>query len=297
MKMSNDFGAQSDDMEAIHVYMKGQVPKTPESTAIRSQYLKWFDGLGFWDKNWSGSAYDEARTRRNQYNLKNAVTPAEKAQVQTVLAQGMTTEQMAGKSRPVINVKTGAVGSQVRNPTVPGISPGLNRVLKLGVKPGDDVKQWQSFLGLTPPTGYFDSITDKKTRTYQTENGLKADGIVGAMTWAKAFPAVKKTPFVDSAQTASVASNINNAFKSPPKAASFAPSKSAPAFAPSKPTPTFAPSKSAPTSKPETPVTTHASMVPGLSDLDKLPFWAKILGALGLGGAVYYGAKQHEKNR
>ncbi len=53
-------------------------------------------------------------------------------------------------------------------------------LLKLGSK-GQDVKELQSALGLKP-SGVFDQETKEAVETYQRENGLMVDGIVGSQT-------------------------------------------------------------------------------------------------------------------
>lgn len=285
--MSNDtsFEGQSDDVEAIYAYMKNAVPKTTEATTVRSQFLSWYGNATFWDKSMSSSWYDEARSRRNLFNLKNATTPVQKAQVENVLSKGMTTEQMEGKPRPVINIKTGAVGSQVKNPTVPGIAPGLTRNLKLGLK-GDDVKQWQSFLGLTPPTGYFDAATDKKTRDYQRANGLLVDGVVGKNTWGKAF-AEKANPF---SEPLPVAANIASAFK---PAARGTPRQTAPAAA--SPSPRAATTPAAAAAKVEASAIVSKPTV--MQKIAAAPLWQKALGGAAAAGAVFLGVKKLEPRR
>ena len=56
-------------------------------------------------------------------------------------------------------------------------------MLKLGSS-GDEVKQLQTKLGLTPD-GDFGPATEKAVKTWQEKNGLTADGIVGDTTWSK----------------------------------------------------------------------------------------------------------------
>lgn len=53
--------------------------------------------------------------------------------------------------------------------------------LKLGSK-GELVELLQSFLGIKV-SGFFDPVTQKKVIEWQTNNGLKGDGIVGPKTW------------------------------------------------------------------------------------------------------------------
>lgn len=258
--------SQIDDVEAIAKYMKEQHAINPKAKGILDLFASWYQGSGWYDKNFSSDWYDQARSRRHQFDLANAATPAALAQVQKVMAEGMTTEQMQGKPRPKIDVKTGAVGSQVSNPTVPGIAPGLSRNLKKGVN-GDDVKQWQSLLGLNPPTGYFDALTDAKTRDWQKLHGLKVDGIVGKNTWSQAF---------------GVHATVTPALPTP--------AKQTPAAAANVPT------SSTPPVSPHVDVT-EASVIPSLDTLTKLPWWAKALAALGVGGGLYVGIKHHESQK
>jgi peptidoglycan hydrolase-like protein with peptidoglycan-binding domain len=182
--------SQIEDVEAIHGYLLNQPTKTKNAETVRVQTLEWYERGGFWDRNMSTDWYNDLRTRRNQFNLANAVSPAEKAKIEQVLATGITTEEMQGKARPAINVKTGVVGKPASNLSAGG-QPTLTRVLKKGLS-GNDVKVWQSFLSLTPPTGYFDALTDSKTRKFQSSKKLTADGAVGKNTWNAAFPIAKE---------------------------------------------------------------------------------------------------------
>lgn len=58
-------------------------------------------------------------------------------------------------------------------------------LLKIGSK-GDDVKKLQEKLCLQSD-GIFGAGTEKAVKTWQAENGLTADGIVGSATWSKLF--------------------------------------------------------------------------------------------------------------
>lgn len=55
--------------------------------------------------------------------------------------------------------------------------------IKKGSK-GDDVKTLQSALHLVVD-GIFGRITDEAVKDFQKKNGLKVDGVVGDLTWAK----------------------------------------------------------------------------------------------------------------
>jgi putative chitinase len=56
-------------------------------------------------------------------------------------------------------------------------------ILKLGSE-GEDVKKLQIKLGVDP-IGKFGPKTDAAVKTWQSANGLAADGVVGPATWAK----------------------------------------------------------------------------------------------------------------
>jgi hypothetical protein len=81
----------SDNMEAIAQYMGAEKPQTAEATKIRDDFVKWYDGLWWYEKT-EQSNYDLARNLRNRYNIANALTAADKAQVENVIKTGLTTE-------------------------------------------------------------------------------------------------------------------------------------------------------------------------------------------------------------
>ena len=71
------------------------------------------------------------------------------------------------------------------------VSPKL-RQLKKGVKDGGDVKAVQTLLivggyscGTQGADGSFGNSTDAAVRKYQSDHGLTADGVVGAVTWGR----------------------------------------------------------------------------------------------------------------
>lgn len=275
--------SQIDDVEAIHDFMLQTPSKTPAAETIRTSFLSWYEKAGFYDKNLSSTWFDEARTRRNQFNIANAVTVSESAAVQKVLATGLTAEQMQGKSRPKVDVKTGKVGSQIHDTVLSASgAPVLTRVLKKGMN-GDDVKTWQSFLALTPPTGYFDALTDTKTRAFQKAQHLTADGAVGKMTWAKAFPIVADANLAPS--------STSDAFAPPSQSPNFAPTAGpATSFAPAPGAPKQAPKQSSAGPTAQTAPTKPFEVVKAGLDPSKWSTGAKVVGALaalGLaGGAI-----------
>ena len=218
---------QIDDVEAIHGYILNLTSKTTKAETLKTQFLEWYEKASWWDKNLSQEWYNEMRSRRNAINIANAITPADKAAVQQTLTSGLTNEQLQGKPRPTINVKTGKVGKADPLPVSEAGVPVLTRILKSGLN-GSDVKAWQSFLGLTPPTGYFDALTVSKTRAFQTAHHLTVDGAVGPKTWAAAFPVVA-SPLADDAGGFATASVTAKGFApSPTSSTAFAPSPGTP---------------------------------------------------------------------
>lgn len=62
-------------------------------------------------------------------------------------------------------------------------APKITRTLRKGVK-GEDVKRLQKFLNLVID-GSFGSATQKKVMEWQSQNGLKVDGLFGSQSWEK----------------------------------------------------------------------------------------------------------------
>lgn len=58
---------------------------------------------------------------------------------------------------------------------------------------GDDVKKLQAQLGLKAD-GSFGAGTEAKVQEWQKANGLKPDGVIGDISWAKLFPATSAKP-------------------------------------------------------------------------------------------------------
>ena len=65
-------------------------------------------------------------------------------------------------------------------------------LLKIG-STGDDVKKLQSKLGLNAD-GDFGAKTEAAVKAWQAANGLKADGVVGDISWGRLFPATPTAP-------------------------------------------------------------------------------------------------------
>ncbi len=187
--------SQAEDMDAINSFFINAKAVTPEATMVKGAWSPWFSSLGMYDKYWNSDVYNEARSRRNQFNLANTKTEAEKAKVVEVMTTGMTTEEMVGKPKPKIDPKTGTVGataikkmekSLAQATTYPTIRQGNKAAA--GTTLGDAIITWQKFLGLKPD-GNFGPGTQTATVAWQKSHALTTDGVVGAKTWASAFQA------------------------------------------------------------------------------------------------------------
>jgi hypothetical protein len=304
--------SQSEDMEAVNVYMRTTPLVTPEAFQIKDSFIRWYDGLSWWDKSMNSDTWDNARTRRNQLNIANQPTQAKKDEIREVLARAVD-------QSPNFDKQTGRVGSQVKTPTVaptpstmpkPGqptapIAQGsapvaLTRVLSQGVTDGGrgDVKAWQTFLGIIPPTGNFATTTVEKTKAFQRSKGLTADGKVGQITWTAAFPAGAKPATSGDAFAPS---------PPPPKPADvFAPTPapkpnaSKPSGGSSAPKPTTVKEKTKAVAA-QTKDTAKKAVVAvkqaGVFDVGTWPLWAKVTGILTIVGGAIAAATGHATPR
>jgi hypothetical protein len=84
-------------MEALDAYMSATPAVTPQAVALKNAWRAWYDDLSFISRRESDN-WDAARNRRNDFNRANAVTPAEKKQVEATIKTGQTTEQSAGET-------------------------------------------------------------------------------------------------------------------------------------------------------------------------------------------------------
>lgn len=88
-----------EDLRAINDFFHrpANAPKTAAAKAVFNEWIAWWEDNG---DNWfNGTAeLDHARNLRNDYNRANAVTAEAKAQVESVIRTGMTSEQAAGET-------------------------------------------------------------------------------------------------------------------------------------------------------------------------------------------------------
>lgn len=89
----------ADDVEAINSFFHRTPAKTPAAELAFNDWVQWYErtkpGLfGFW----SDADVDHARNLRNAFNRANAVTAAEKKQVDEVIKTGVSNEQARGET-------------------------------------------------------------------------------------------------------------------------------------------------------------------------------------------------------
>jgi len=105
-----------DNLRAINDFFHRpeNAPKTPAAKVVFNEWVTWWEANG---GNWfNGQAeFDHARNLRNDYNRANAVTPGQKATVESVITRGVSSEQSAGETD-----RRNAQGSFVEAP--PGAS-------------------------------------------------------------------------------------------------------------------------------------------------------------------------------
>ena len=81
--------------DAIQAYFVATPAVTTDAQKIKDDFLRWYDDLTWYGKG-QQATLDLARNQRNRFNLANATTAEEAAQVQDVIKTGLTAEQMLG---------------------------------------------------------------------------------------------------------------------------------------------------------------------------------------------------------
>lgn len=91
----------AENIEAINAFFHdpSNAPKTQAATAAMNEWVRWYEankpGAFGW---WSDDDFDHARNLRNAFNRANAVTTAEKQQVEQVIRTGQSAEQSQGET-------------------------------------------------------------------------------------------------------------------------------------------------------------------------------------------------------
>jgi hypothetical protein len=286
--------SNAQDFDAINEFMKRTPAVTPEAVVLKSSWSTWFSTLSWWDKNMSETAFDEASTRRNKFNLANAVSQKEKDLAVRVMTTGFDKNQAQGKPRKQ-TLETGEVGSQIKKPTL--INTTGQPTIKQGSK-GPVVAKWQTAMGVKAD-GNFGPGTHKTTVEYQKRMSLKADGVVGPQTWAS----LSQDDVVEAPSLISSLFGTKTSSPSPKQAVqSRIPSKGPVSAGTAKPSTASVAAKAAdtsvPTAKPgvvasltET-VKTKANLISEagmFGSIEKLPLWAKVAGGSAIVAAMIFG--------
>jgi hypothetical protein len=85
----------SEDVEAIARYVTSEPARTPEAKQLKDDFVKWYDKVAH---SWYVSEDDfrEASNRRNEFNLRNAVTTVQKQATEQTIKTGLTSNEMQG---------------------------------------------------------------------------------------------------------------------------------------------------------------------------------------------------------
>lgn len=84
-----------DDIEAIKAYFEHTPAKTPEAQNIAVHFRDWYSKLST-TGGYTDTAFAQAKKFRDDYNLANAITHAEKQQVVNVQSTGLSREEAYG---------------------------------------------------------------------------------------------------------------------------------------------------------------------------------------------------------
>ena len=95
--------ALSDDLEAIDRYMKETPLHTKEAARLRDEWIKWWDGLWWFEKQTDSNLFDIARNKKNAFNLANARDPIERADIKESLKTAVTSEELRGDPRRMLS--------------------------------------------------------------------------------------------------------------------------------------------------------------------------------------------------
>lgn len=89
---------QADDIDAINRFITSAPIQTEGARKLRDEWIQWIDTRSAAQRNFDRPTFDEARNRRLSFELANALTDAERAEIQRVAAEGLTSEQMQGEA-------------------------------------------------------------------------------------------------------------------------------------------------------------------------------------------------------
>ena len=168
--------SQAEDLDAIDKYISKTGTTSSKAFDLQTAWNTWFDNLGWYEKQTDADIMAEARRRKADFDVAmKRVSAGERIGVTTV-------------NEPFADLKDG--GPILTGNTMP--------MIRQGSGDKEAVKTWQRIVGASPIDGLFGPNTDRLTRSWQTANGLVADGIVGPASWSKALGKQISTPSVPS---------------------------------------------------------------------------------------------------
>lgn len=88
---------QADDLDAINRFIASAAIHTTAGQTERNGWIEWYDTRSSWQKNFDRVTFDQARNRRLAFELANATTDAERADIQRVANEGLSSEQAQGE--------------------------------------------------------------------------------------------------------------------------------------------------------------------------------------------------------
>lgn len=110
--------SQAEDLEAINRTISNAKLVTKEGAKMHDEWRRWYDSLGWFDKNLSSAVYDKGRNLRNEFFRANAVSSDAKEAAERSILDGVTTEELAGGVRRTLSTGQYADGPLITNETV-----------------------------------------------------------------------------------------------------------------------------------------------------------------------------------
>ena len=162
--------SQSQDMAAINNFFHNTRPKTQSAAQQKAAWAPWFKKLTWAQRNMNSDTLANAKAKRDAYNVANG-TPSSKTALTQRDVNATIAQRLGVDPNPT-----------VRAPTQP---PAKMPTLRKGSK-GEPVKTWQRKINIEP-RGNFDNATEAVTKVWQTQHGLKPDGVVGPKTWMAGY--------------------------------------------------------------------------------------------------------------
>lgn len=114
------------DMLALNEYMSDTVAVTPDAVKLKDDWITWWNGLTWYQRNIASDTWDEARNRRNAFFLANAPTKKDKEDVQNFLNTAVTEEESEGKPRRTLST------GMLPTPPAPPAPPLIPSWFKIG---------------------------------------------------------------------------------------------------------------------------------------------------------------------